>query len=122
MSIPEASQLVLQAATIGRSGEILVLDMGTPVKIVDLAKQMIKLAGKEGEVEISFTGLRPGEKLYEELLADGENTIDTTHKKIKIAKVRTQQLDLTKLEQAVVSADREEVISVIRELVEEFRG
>ncbi len=87
MSIPEASQLVLQAAVMGRGGEIFVLDMGDPVRIVDLARDMIRLAGyTEEQVPIEYTGLRPGEKLYEELLADGENTRPTHHHKVKVAR------------------------------------
>jgi FlaA1/EpsC-like NDP-sugar epimerase len=87
MSIPEAAQLVLQAATMGKSGEIFVLDMGEPVRIVDLARQLIRLSGlSEDDVEIVFTGLRPGEKLYEELLADAERTMPTRHPKLRIAK------------------------------------
>lgn len=90
MSIPEAAQLVVQAGAIGNGGEILVLDMGEPIKIDDLAKQMITLAGlKVGEdIEIEYTGLRPGEKLYEELLADGETTMPTNHERVRVAKVR----------------------------------
>lgn len=89
MSIPEAAQLVLQAASMGRSGEIFVLDMGEPVKIVDLARNMIRLAGyTEDEIHIQFIGLRPGEKLYEELLADAEETVPTPHEKLRIARSR----------------------------------
>ncbi len=87
MSIPEAAQLLLQAAAMGRGGEIFVLDMGAPVRIVDLARDMIRLAGyTEEQIRIEFTGLRPGEKLFEELLADGENTRPTHHVKLKIAR------------------------------------
>lgn len=90
MSIPEAAQLVLQAATMGNGGEVFVLDMGTPVKIIDLARDMIKLSGlQEQDIHIEFTGLRPGEKLYEELLADDENTLPTSHEKLRIAQART---------------------------------
>ena len=89
MTIPEASQLVLQAGAMGKGGEIFVLDMGEPVKIVDLARELIRLSGyAESDIGIEFTGLRPGEKLYEELLADGEHTLTTPHPKLRIAKSR----------------------------------
>jgi FlaA1/EpsC-like NDP-sugar epimerase len=89
MSIPEAAQLVLQAAAMGQGGEIFVLDMGEPVRIVDLARKMIQLSGySENEIRIEFTGLRPGEKLYEELLADAEQTRQTPHPKLRIARAR----------------------------------
>lgn len=90
MTIPEASCLVLEAATLGDGGEIFCFDMGQPVKIADLAKNMIRLAGFESgkDIEITYTGLRPGEKLYEELLNQKETTIPTKHKKILVAKVR----------------------------------
>jgi FlaA1/EpsC-like NDP-sugar epimerase len=90
MSIPEAAQLVMQAGYMGKGGEILVLDMGEPVKIVDLAKDLIRLSGfSEDDIKIEFTGLRPGEKLYEELLADDENTLPTPHPKLRIAQARS---------------------------------
>ncbi|OUR98803.1 hypothetical protein A9Q84_05155 [Halobacteriovorax marinus] len=87
MSIPEASQLVLQAGSIGQGGEIFVLEMGEPIYILDIAKQMISLSGHtENEIQISFVGLRPGEKMYEELLLDGETTLQTTHPMVMMAK------------------------------------
>ncbi len=86
MSIPEAAQLVLQAGMMGTGGDIFVLEMGKPIKILDLAKDMISLSGlHKDEIEIKFIGLRPGEKLFEELLADNELTKPTSHKKIRIA-------------------------------------
>lgn len=87
MLIPEACKLVLEAATIGKGGEIFVFDMGAPVKIADLARRMIDLSGKH-DVKIKYVGLRPGEKMYEEVLGDGEKDIPTFHRKIKIAAVR----------------------------------
>jgi len=97
MTIPEASQLVLEAGSMGIGGEIFIFDMGESVKIFDLAKNMIKLSGLQypEDIDITITGLRPGEKLYEELLANGENTLPTYHKKIKISK--TRDLDYGKL-------------------------
>jgi FlaA1/EpsC-like NDP-sugar epimerase len=89
MSIPEAAQLVLQAGCMGLGGEIFVMDMGEPVKIVDLARDMIRLSElSEDDIRITYTGLRPGEKLFEELLADDEHTRPTPHPKLRIAKAR----------------------------------
>jgi FlaA1/EpsC-like NDP-sugar epimerase len=89
MSIPEAAQLVLQAALMGKGGEIYVLDMGEPVRIADLARDLIRLSGySESDIRIEYTGLRPGEKLYEEPLADAETTLPTPHPKLRIARVR----------------------------------
>jgi len=92
MTIPEAAQLVLQAGLMGRSGQIFVLDMGEPVKIVELARMLIRLSGKtEQDIPIAYTGLRPGEKLFEELLADNETTEPTPHPKLRVAKTSGQQ-------------------------------
>jgi len=91
MSIPEAAQLVLQASLMGASGQIFVLDMGEPVKIVDLARQLILLSGlAENDIRIEFTGLRPGEKLFEELLADTEQTLPTPHPKLRMTRARDE--------------------------------
>jgi len=89
MSIPEAAQLVMQAGLMGNGGEIFVLDMGEPVKIANLAADMIRLSGLQlDDIKIEYVGLRPGEKLYEELLADDEQTIPTPHEKLRIALAR----------------------------------
>ncbi|MEQ1917200.1 MAG: nucleoside-diphosphate sugar epimerase/dehydratase, partial [Gallionella sp.] len=94
MSIPEAAQLVLQAGLMGKGGEIFVLDMGEPVKIVDLAKQLIRLSGASlDDIKIEYSGLRPGEKLYEELLADDEQTLPTPHPKLRIAQANQVEVD-----------------------------
>jgi FlaA1/EpsC-like NDP-sugar epimerase len=101
MTIPEASQLVLEAGNMGKGGEIFIFDMGESVKIFDLAKNMIKLSGLRypEDIDIKITGLRPGEKLYEELLANGENTLSTYHKKILISK--TRELDHQKTKSSI---------------------
>jgi FlaA1/EpsC-like NDP-sugar epimerase len=92
MSIPEATQLVLQAALMGKGGEIYVLDMGEPVRIADLARQLIRLSGlSESDIRIMYTGLRPGEKLYEELLTDAEHSLPTPHPKLRVARARLPQ-------------------------------
>ena len=94
MTIPEASRLVLQAGSLARGGEIFVLDMGEPVKIVDLAKQMIQLSGaKNKDIKITESGIRPGEKLYEELLSKSENTKKQIYEKIFIGKVTNAPLN-----------------------------
>ncbi|MBU2951150.1 polysaccharide biosynthesis protein [Tamlana agarivorans] len=109
MTIPEASQLVLEAGTMGKGGEIFIFDMGESVKIFDLAKNMIKLSGLRypEDIDIKITGLRPGEKLYEELLANGENTLSTYHKKIMISRTRA-------LQYAKVKSDIEELCMINR--------
>ena len=92
MSIPEAAQLVLQAAQLGNGGDIYILDMGEPVKIADLARQMIRLSGfSEQDIRIEYSGLRPGEKLFEEVLVDDETTLPTPHPKLRVARARTPE-------------------------------
>jgi FlaA1/EpsC-like NDP-sugar epimerase len=107
MSIPEAVQLVLQAGLMGRGGEIFVLDMGEPVKIADLARDMIRLSGlSEQDVKVVYSGLRPGEKLYEEPLAENENLLPTPHPKLKVARAHQENGDwLPRLESWLLSGD-----------------
>jgi FlaA1/EpsC-like NDP-sugar epimerase len=128
MTIPEACQLVLEAGSMGNGGEIFVFDMGQPVAIADLAKKMIRLYGliPNIDVNITYSGLRPGEKLYEELLNDEENTTQTYHDKILIAKVRDVSLELVQnstmeLEHILsTSNDEMKLVSKMKELVPEY--
>ncbi|MDO6819753.1 nucleoside-diphosphate sugar epimerase/dehydratase [Zobellia sp. 1_MG-2023] len=126
MTIPEASQLVLEAGAMGDGGEIFIFDMGESVKIFDLAKNMIKLSGLRypEDIDIKITGLRPGEKLYEELLANGENTLPTYHKKIMIGKTRELDYILvrSKIDELCVSNMffNESTVSLMKEIVPEF--
>lgn len=136
MTIPEACSLVLEAGVMGNGGEIFVFDMGKSIKIVDLAKRMIQLSGlKEGrEIDIVFTGLRSGEKLYEELLDDKENTMSTHHPKIMIAKVRSLDFskvkshyaDLETLVYSVPSNSGDDLdmkmVKVLKSLIQEYRS
>jgi FlaA1/EpsC-like NDP-sugar epimerase len=127
MTIPEAAQLVLQAGCIGKGGDIFVLDMGEPVRILDLAEELIRLSGlvPYEDIDIVFTGLRPGEKLYEELLIDGEGMMPTSHKKIRIAAaVETDLMTvIAELNQLFRLADADDVMGImhsLRKLVPEF--
>lgn len=129
MTIPEAAQLVLQAATLGTGGEVFILDMGKPVKIVDLAYDLIRLSGlRPGEdIEVRFSGMRPGEKLFEELLTADENSDTTTHKKIFVGRVRVMPLDtlgpkFKSLEARLSDPNRDEIYNHLREIVPEFTG
>jgi FlaA1/EpsC-like NDP-sugar epimerase len=127
MTIPEACQLILQSAVLGKGGEVFALDMGEPVRIRDLAEQMIRLAGKssEGEIPIVYTGLRPGEKLFEELFHPHENYSDTTHAKIFLAQPRSMSWSIltAQLKQAAVAVreyDEDVLRRVLDQLLPEF--
>lgn len=127
MTIPEACELVLQAGTMGNGGEIYVFDMGEPVKILDLAKRMIKLSGytPDLDIKISFIGLRPGEKLYEELLSDNATTVPTHHEKIMISKdpsISFEKINVLCLQiiKSAVKRDRLEVVRILKVIVPEF--
>ncbi|MBQ1219859.1 MAG: polysaccharide biosynthesis protein [Peptococcaceae bacterium] len=129
MTIPEASCLVLEAATLGNGGEIFCFDMGQPVKIADLAKNMIRLAGFEPgkDIEITYTGLRPGEKLYEELLNQKETTIPTKNKKILVAKVREYDYQdvASQIESLIKLAQDGKVfptVKLMKQIVPEFKS
>jgi FlaA1/EpsC-like NDP-sugar epimerase len=126
MTIPEASQLVMQAGAIGQGGEIFILDMGEPVRILDLAHEMIRRAGlKVGEdIELRFSGVRPGEKLYEELSCDNEQTRPTAHKKIRVWQLPTAteseiQRMLERL-MSVIDSSREEVVQALSDCIPEY--
>lgn len=126
MLIPEACKLVLEAGTTGHGGEIFIFDMGKPVKIADLAKRMIKLSGVEN-IKIKYTGLRDGEKLYEEVLNDAELTLPTDNPKIKIAKVREYDYEEAKanedrLYKASFKFDDMETVRIMKEIVPEFKS
>lgn len=127
MTISEAVQLVLEAGTMGKGGEIFIFDMGKPVKIIDMAKKMIRLAGlEEGkDIQIVFSGLRPGEKLYEELLASAEITLPTHHEKIRVAKVRNYPCDeVSKVIIELLSVnqlnDNDSMVLKMKQIVPEF--
>lgn len=127
MTIPEACQLVLEAGAMGNGGEIYIFDMGMPVKIIDLAKKMIKLSGLQlgKDIQINFTGLRPGEKLYEELLNNKENTLPTYHPKIMIAKIQQYKSDfvvskINELLRILPNHNNFKIVSVMKELIPEF--
>lgn len=126
MTIPEACQLVLEAGTMGNGGEIFVFDMGKSVKIIDLARRMIKLSGFEPEkdIKIKITGLRPGEKLYEELLSDSESTIPTHHPQIMIGKVRETKQELIDTIDEVIelanNQNNEAVVAGMKKIIPEF--
>jgi FlaA1/EpsC-like NDP-sugar epimerase len=128
MTIPESCQLILQAAAMGNGGEIFILDMGTPIKIVDMAHDLIRLSGLEPgvDVNIEFIGLRPGEKLYEELIIEGEGTVSTSHEKILVLKGAACNLDLLngKVDELAALAkkqDRAMIMTKLQEIVPEYQ-
>lgn len=127
MTIPEACQLVLEAGCMGKGGEIFVFDMGQSVKIVDLARKMIKLSGlkEDRDIKIIYTGLRPGEKLFEELLASSENTLPTHHQQILVGKVREYEFaEVTKFIDELIllfnTQDNKRIVSKMKDIVPEF--
>ena len=129
MTIPEACELVLEAATMGQGGEVFVFDMGESVKIIDLAKKMITLSGLrvDKDIEIKYTGLRPGEKLYEELLNNDENTLPTHHPKILIAEVNTpsyafMEVATNDLNHLLSNGNNNAIVAKIKEIIPEYKS
>jgi FlaA1/EpsC-like NDP-sugar epimerase len=128
MTIPEACQLILQAGAMGNGGEIFILDMGTPIKIYDMARDLIRLSGFEPDVDIKieYIGLRPGEKLYEELITEGENIVPTRHEKIMVLKGIECDLQLLngkvdKLVHLAVEQMGDQIKSKLKEIVPEYK-
>jgi FlaA1/EpsC-like NDP-sugar epimerase len=129
MTIPEACQLVLEAGNMGKGGEIFIFDMGKSTKIVDLAKKMVKLSGLTlgKDIQIVYTGLRPGEKIFEELLNDQENSMPTHHEKIMIGKVREYHFesiknDIQDLINSYSSQDNMLIVGKMKKIVPEFKS
>jgi len=129
MTIPEACQLILQAGAMGKGGEIFLLDMGTPIKIDDMARDLIRLSGFEPdeEIKIEYIGLRPGEKLYEELITDGEDIVPTDHDKIMVlrgADCDLQFLDgkIDELVRLAREQDEAKIKSKLHEIVPEYKS
>lgn len=129
MTIPEACQLVLEASAMGHGGEIYVFDMGKSVKVADLAKNMIKLSGLElgKDIQLVYTGLRPGEKLYEELLHSAENTIPTHHPQIMIAKVKEYDFEdvadkINRFIDPIILQDKMQIVRLMKEFVPEYKS
>ncbi len=127
MTIPEACQLVLEAGSMGNGGEIYIFDMGKSIKVVNLAKKMVKLSGLElnKDIKIKYTGLRAGEKLYEELLNTEENTVPTYHPKIMIAKTNNEQyldlpLNLQDLEESLENSDEKSLVKIMKMIIPEY--
>ena len=129
MTIPEACRLVMEAATMATGTQIFVFDMGKSVKIADLARRMIELAGLEvdKDIKIEYTGLRPGEKLYEEVLSNTENTLPTSHDRIRIAKVRQYDYEearqaAAELEKLSLAVEIPDMVRLMKRTVPEFKS
>jgi FlaA1/EpsC-like NDP-sugar epimerase len=129
MTIPEACQLVLEACSMGKGGEIYIFDMGKPVKIIDLAKKMIRLAGfvPDKDINIKIVGLRPGEKLYEELLNDSAKNLATHHEKIMVAEEVCDEFEIVSqaIDELIVTsktANNDKIVSVMKKIVPEFKS
>jgi FlaA1/EpsC-like NDP-sugar epimerase len=127
MTIPEASQLILQAGAMGNGGETFILEMGTSVKIVDMARDLIRLSGFEPdkEIKIEYIGLRPGEKLYEELITQGEDIVPTAHKKIMVLSGQTcdQVLlnsDIDRIIEVAKAQDGDKIRILLKQMVPEY--
>ena len=132
MTIPEACQLILQACAMGEGGEIFILEMGTPVKINDMARDMIRLSGKipDEDIEITYIGLRPGEKLFEELITHGEGIVATSHEKIMVlrraedtaagALEQTARTNLAMLSDAAATYDSARIMEALSKVVPEY--
>ena len=127
MTIPEAAQLILQAGAMGEGGEIFILDMGDPIKIDHIARDLIRLSGLEpdADIQIDYVGLRPGEKLYEELITEGEGIVKTEHKKIMVLRGSHHNLQILngnigKLAALAEDQDTEAIIERLREIVPEY--
>jgi FlaA1/EpsC-like NDP-sugar epimerase len=128
MTIPEACKLILQAAALGEGGEIFILDMGTPVKVVDMARDLIRRSGfkPDADIEIKFIGLRPGEKLYEELITEGEGIVRTPYEKLFVLKGNSCKPDWLnrKIEELVKLAHEENAIGIkekLKEIIPEYQ-
>jgi FlaA1/EpsC-like NDP-sugar epimerase len=129
MTIPEAVQLVLQAATLGSGGEVFMLDMGKPIKILDLARDVIELSGLkvDEDIDIVFSGMRPGEKLYEEMFIAGEDYERTTHQKVFIARNASQllptelQTQIETLIETALTDDKDKIINQLQQLIPEYK-
>jgi len=129
MTIPEACQLVLEASAMGKGGEIFIFDMGKSIRVIDVAKNMIRLSGLEvgKDIQIKYIGLRPGEKLYEELLCDKENTLPTHHPKIMIAKVVHHDFDtvaeyFNQFEKLIKTQNNIEIVKLMKRIIPEYKS